>query len=1042
MNRAHELDYDALALTDRESLAGIVRAHVAAKERELPFVVGAEVRVDVSANGTGVPKPEDDADLVLLATNRAAYGRLCRLLSRGRRRAKKGDCILRRADIGDLAEGLIALTLPDEATLQPQSTEDDLDHTARHLADWKEIFDDRLALAAFLFEGPDNRARRRRLDRLSHMTDLPLVATGAVEAHTTARRPLRDVLAAIRHCVAVDELGRHLPAHGVAALRSRAELARVYRPEEMESAAVMASRCRFSLDELRYEYPDEVQGRDLRLLVADGEHERWPDGVPAKVRSMIDHELALIAELSYENYFLTVYDLVRFARSRGILCQGRGSAANSVVCYALGITSVDPTQIDLLFERFVSKERDEPPDIDVDFEHERREEVLQYVYEKYGRDRAALAATVITYRAKSAIRDVGKALGTSLDQVDRLAATVSGWDRLEPQTDKLTEAGLDATDPRLGMALALASELQGFPRHLSQHVGGMVMTQGRLDEIVPIENAAMDDRTVIQWDKDDLEAVGLMKVDCLGLGTLTAIRKSFELIETLRGERLELATVPIEDPAVYTMACRADTVGVFQIESRAQMSMLPRLKPQEFYDLVIEVAIVRPGPIQGGMVHPYLRRRAGEEKVTYPSPEVKDVLRKTEGIPIFQEQVMKLAVVAAGFTPGEADRLRRAMGGWRRPGIIDEFHAKFRAGMKKNGYADDFAEAVFNQVRGFGEYGFPESHAASFALLAYVSMWLKRYEPAAFAAALLNSQPLGFYMPAQLVMDARKHGVEVRPVDVTRSNVDCTLEVDEVSPERLRVVVSRPDIDPDLAPELYGVGGPALRLGLRMVKGLSRDGARRLAEARGKREFLSVEDCVRRARLGRKDAVALAEAGAFRGLTEHRRQATWTAATRREDTPLIPVEELREDMPSLPTPNLGERVWADYDRCGLSLEAHPVSLARDGLNQEDVVPADALAQAPPNQLIRVAGLVICRQRPQTASGILFMTLEDETGHANLIVRRREQEAFRAPLLYGELLLVEGTIERAAGVTHVMVKAAHDRSRLLLAPLPRQSRNFH
>ncbi|MFQ5959016.1 MAG: error-prone DNA polymerase, partial [Alphaproteobacteria bacterium] len=767
---AAALGLSAIAITDRNTLAGVVRAHVAARESGVRLVVGA--RLDFACGSS----------VLCFPTDRAAYGRLSRLLTLGKRRAAKGACHLTRDDLYAHGEGQIVVALaPARADVSLVS-----DPTfARRLEALAWHFGDRCYLAAqHLYRGDDAR-RIAQLAGLASRVRVPLVATNDVHAHSPERRPLQDVLTCIRERCTIAEAGLRLAANAERHLKPGCEMARLFAGHEdaVQRTLEVAERCAFSLDALRYEYPDEVVPAGetpqswLVKLTERGARERYPNGVPEKVRAQLDHELALIDALSYAPYFLTVDDIVRFARARGILCQGRGSAANSAVCYCLGVTAVDPSRTDLLFERFVSAERDEPPDIDVDFEHERREEVIQYIYGKYGRDRAALAATTITYRGKSAIRDVGKALGLSEDAVGALAGTLAGRYGQDAFCDEdLRGLGLDPGDATLARAVALARALTGFPRHLSQHVGGFVISRGPLSELVPIENAAMEERTVIEWNKDDLDALGLLKIDVLGLGMLTCIRKAFALLDRHHGRRLDLATVPAEDPATYDMLCRADSIGVFQVESRAQMSMLPRLKPRSFYDLVIEVAIVRPGPIQGDMVHPYLRRRAGEEAVEYPSPELEKVLGKTLGVPLFQEQAMRIAVVAAGFTPGEADALRRAMAAWRRPGLIDGFRDKLIGGMVANGYARGFAERCFNQILGFGEYGFPESHAASFALLVYVSAWLKRHYPAAFACALLNSQPMGFYAPAQIVRDAREHGVAVRAADVNASGWDCTLE--------------------------------------------------------------------------------------------------------------------------------------------------------------------------------------------------------------------------------------------------------------------------
>ncbi len=785
VRQAAELRYRALAVTDRNGLAGVVRAHIAAKEAGLPLVIGAEIT------------PSDAPPVVLWATNQASYGRLCRLITRGRRQAPKGECALTLNDIAEFSQGLIAgvaeaqgarregrelVRCPLSVVRSKKAT--DNGRRTTDILTYREIFGERCYLLAELVRGADDRGRLAELQRISREVGIPLVAAGDVHYHVPGRMVLHDVLTAIRHGTTVaaaegtllfPNAERHLrPVEEIRALFADA-------PDALARTIEIAERCTFSLDELRYEYPTELapEGQTplayLTQLTWQGAAERYPGGVPEKIVKQLEYELALIGELHYESYFLTVWDLVRFARSRNILCQGRGSAANSAVCFCLGVTSVDPATSDLLFERFLSRERNEAPDIDVDFEHERREEVLQYVYEKYGRERAGLAATVITYCSRSAIRDVGKALGLSLDRVDALAKHVEGYTHEPKLTRRCREVGVDPASDLGRRLIYCVNEIIGFPRHLSQHVGGMVMTEGPLCEMVPIENAAMEDRTVIEWDKDDLDELGILKVDCLCLGMLTAIHKCFDLVREHHGRELTLATIPADDAAVYDMICRADTIGVFQIESRAQMSMLPRLRPRCYYDLVIEVAIVRPGPIQGNMVHPYLRRRAGEEPETYPNDAIRKVLEKTLGVPIFQEQAMRLAVVAAGFTPGEADQLRRAMAAWRRPGLIEQFRQKLLAGMRANNLPEKFAQRIYQQIEGFGEYGFPESHAASFALLVYASAWLKHYYPGAFAAAIINSQPMGFYQPAQLVRDARDHGVAVRGVDVNWSGWDCTL---------------------------------------------------------------------------------------------------------------------------------------------------------------------------------------------------------------------------------------------------------------------------
>jgi error-prone DNA polymerase len=798
VGQAARLGYRALAITDECSLAGIVRAHMAAKAAGLKILVGAEFQLT------------DGPMLVMLAQDREGYGNLSDLITRGRRSQAKGTYRLGREDFASGLPGCLALYVPGQAI------------ELQDALFVREVFADRAWIAAELHCGPDDRSRLAELAELSRRSRLPLAAAGNVHMHVRGRRRLQDTLTAIRLGVSVTRVGYDRHPNGERHLRSPGSLARTYPRELLAETVAIAQRCTFSLDCLRYEYPEELvppglsPAQHLRQLTEKGLTKRFPEGCPEKVRTLVTHELSLIAELRYEAYFLTVHELVDFARSRTILCQGRGSAANSAVCYALGITEVDPARMSMLFERFVSRERNEPPDIDVDFEHERREEIIQHIYDKYGRGRAALAATVITYRLKSALRDVGKALGLTPEQVDRLSRTIAWWSRQKDLPARLREAGLDPGNPLIGRAIRLTGMLIGFPRHLSQHVGGFVISRGPLSRLVPIENAAMRDRTVIQWDKDDLDAMGLLKVDVLALGMLTAIRRALDLAGNFRSIPMRMQDIPAEDPAVYEMIRRADTVGVFQIESRAQMSMLPRLRPENFYDLVIEIAIVRPGPIQGDMVHPYLKRRQSPDLVQYPSDEVKAVLERTLGVPIFQEQVMQLAVVAAGFTPGEADQLRRSMAAWRRRGGLEPFEKRLKEGMKARGYSEEFADRIYRQILGFGEYGFPESHSVSFALLAYVSAWLKHHEPAAFLAALLNSQPMGFYAPSQLTQDARRHGVEVRPADVLHSEWDCTLE--------------------------RGMAGePVVRLGLRMVGSLSRAGASRLLAARARDAFDSFE---------------------------------------------------------------------------------------------------------------------------------------------------------------------------------------------------------
>ncbi|MEM1186701.1 MAG: error-prone DNA polymerase [Planctomycetota bacterium] len=1007
VKRSAELGYHALAITDRNSLAGVVRAHVAAKEAGIRLIIGAELQL------------EDAPTTVVWATDRSSYGRLCRLLTLGRRRAEKGSCSLLWRDLAEHAEGLLAGAIFDAG----DSTSLD--------GRFRGAFGDRGYLLVDLQRDGEDQPRLAAADKQADRLGIPLVACGDVHYHTADRQPLHDILTAIRHGITVEEAdGQNLFSNGQRHLRSRSDLAQLFRdyPDAIERTVEIADRCQFSLDELRYEYPDELSpdGRTplewLHELTWEGVRGRYPEGVPEKVAGMLRHELTLIEKLRYEAYFLTVWDLVRFARSKGILCQGRGSAANSAVCYCLGVTSVDPAKSELLFERFISEERGEPPDIDVDFEHERREEVLQYLYSKYGRERAGLAATVISYQMRSAIRDAGKALGLSLDRVDALSKQVDGWSRDPKIAERFAEAGVDPRSPVGKRLLWTVDQLIGFPRHLSQHVGGMVMTRGPLCEMVPIENAAMADRTIVQWDKDDLEALGILKVDCLALGMLTAIRKCFDLIERHTGKRWDLATLPPEDPDVYDMICRADTLGVFQIESRAQMSMLPRLRPRCYYDLVIEVAIVRPGPIQGDMVHPYLKRRNGEESETYPNAAIEAVLKRTLGVPIFQEQAMKLAEVAAGFTPGEADQLRRAMAAWRSPGKIEHYRQKLLDGMRANGLEEEFAERCYRQLQGFGEYGFPESHAASFALLVYASCWLKHHQPAAFCAAMLNSQPLGFYSPSQLVRDAKEHGVEVLPVDVNNSDVDCTLEEMESS--------------------------FAVRLGLRMIRGLRAEPAYRIAEEQQRKRFSSPDDLRRRCSLDRRSLSVLAEADAYGSLSLSRRQAVWHALGQESaeaDHPLF--DDLLDEEPSLdllPTATADEEVYEDYQALGLSLKNHPIAFHRESLNGMGVVTAESLQTRRQGERLAVVGVVLLRQRPGTAKGITFATLEDETGSTNLIIYPDTWEKHYRVAKRHQAWIVRGMLQHAEGVIHLLahkieaMQSSSQETELVRHP----SRDFH
>jgi error-prone DNA polymerase len=1041
VERAHALGYEAIAITDRATLAGIVRAHGTARQAGIKLIIGAHL------------EPIDAMPLVVWVASHVGYSQLCRLLTRGYA-AAAGDaagaahatganaCRLSLADIAAHAEGLLAGVPLAAIAAAGMRDAGGLSDANEAILQWREVFDDRLvALAEVALEG-DDEERLRWYSAVGRQTRVPLVAAGDVRYHERSRLPLFDALTAIRHGCTVEEVRGRLLSNGERHLHDRRKIASRFAAVAgaVERSVEIARQCTFSLAELRYEYPDAnvPEGRTPAAHLADlawrGAAKRYANGIPEKVRSLIEHELALVAELGYEAYFLTVFDIVRFARRRGILCQGRGSAANSAICYCLGITSVDPARMDVLFERFISRERCEAPDIDIDFEHDRREEVIQYVYETYGRSRAAMTAEVISYRLRSAVRDLAKSLGLSLDRVDKIASVLDVGDGVEQLPRRLAEAGLDPADDTSTRLTTLVGQLVGFPRHLGQHVGGMVMTRassgglrGDLCDLVPIQSAAMDGRTVIQWDKNDLDELGILKVDCLALGMLSCIRRAFDLIESAGGPQLTLATVPAEDPAVYEMISRADTVGVFQIESRAQMSMLPRLKPACFYDLVIEVAIVRPGPIQGDMVHPYLRRRAGEELVTYPNEAIREVLEKTLGVPLFQEQAMRLAVVAAGFTPGEADQLRRAMGAWRRPGVIDEFHRKLVDGMLCRGLSQQFAEQVFQQIRGFGEYGFPESHAASFALLVYVSAWLKRHHPAAFTAALLGSQPMGFYAPAQLVRDAKEHGVRVLPVDVNASGWHARLEVDGKSGKR------RPE--------------PAVRLGLEQVYGLGEAAGRRIEEARRAGPFRLPHELARRAQLDRESLLHLARAGTLESLGLDRRRAVWEAMRcldRPESQPLLQglqdddEDDDEDDALVLPAMTRQDEVIADYRTAGLSLRSHPLHFERNDLAERGVVTAADAGVSPEGRRVQVAGIVLTKQRPATAGGMIFLTIEDETGAANIVVRPDVWQAADHAVRRAAVLVVYGRIQRRGQVVHILATSLES---LALATLPRMSRDF-
>ncbi|MFZ2868833.1 error-prone DNA polymerase [Zavarzinia sp.] len=1036
---AKALGLAGIGIADRNSVAGVVRAHVAAKEAGFRLAVGARL---VFCDGT--------PDILAYPSDRAAWGRLTRLISLGKRRARKGECHLGLDDLAGFAEGQNLILCP------PARVE------AAALAPVLRRFSGQIRLGAGLTYRGDDHRRLARLRRLGASCGVPLIAMNDVLYHNPARRPLADVMTCIREHVTIDGAGRRLDANAERHLKSPAEMARLFAtaPEAVAETGRFLDLCRFSLDELSYDYPDEVLAgypdaqSALAALTATGARRRFPAGVPGEVRVAIEHELSLIGKLNYAPYFLTVYDISRFAKERGILAQGRGSAANSVVCYCLGVTEVNPREVDLLFERFVSEERKEPPDIDVDFEHERREEVIQYIYARYGRERAGLAATVISYRGRSAIREVGKVFGLSEDVTGRLSGSIWGWSSKGLSDEAAARAGVDPRDPRLAQALDLARELIGFPRHLSQHVGGFVITKSRLDEIVPIENAAMQDRTLIEWDKDDLDALRILKVDVLALGMLTCIRKALHLLRDHYGMAAELSAIPRNEAAVYDMLCRADSTGVFQVESRAQMTMLPRLKPRTYYDLVIEVAIVRPGPIQGGMVHPYLRRRGGQEAVDYPSPspehgepvELRRVLEKTCGVPLFQEQAMRIAIVAAKFTPSEADRLRRAMATFRRVGTIHLYRDKLVEGMAGRGYPRDFAERCFSQIEGFGDYGFPESHAASFALLVYLSSWIKCRYPDVFCAALLNSQPMGFYAPAQLVRDAQDHGVEVRPVDINASHFDAVLE---------------PDGQGRLHPRHRAMAGEirtahALRLGFRQIDGFRADDAAVIVARRGA-GYDSVRDLWLRSGLAPAVLERLALADGFRSLGLDRRDALWAVrglrrAGDKEDLPLFRHAATMAVEPDAHLPPLapGQQVIEDYRRLHLSLKAHPVSFLREKLNALDVTRNGRLADMRDGRRLNVSGLVLVRQRPGTASGVIFMTLEDETGIANIVVWPKVFEIYRPIVMGARFVTVSGRLQSAENVIHVIAERIDDQSPLLdalarsrqAADVMPKGRNFH
>ncbi|MFM0259580.1 error-prone DNA polymerase [Paraburkholderia sediminicola] len=1015
--RAEQLGYSALAVTDECSLAGVVRAHVAAKQAKLSFIVGSYFRL---VNADGSPA----FGLILLARNREGYGNLSELITLARTRAPKGEYRLTPQDLSRPdRENRHLRGLPDcLAILVPDfpAKEDVLATQVEWLDD---TFTGRAWVGLVLHQRAMDDIHRGSVEFVARNQDVPVVALGNVVMHVRSRKPLQDTMTAIRVRRPVHECGYDLTQNAEQHLRSRLRLANLYPDDALAATVDIAGRCTFSLDELRYEYPDELvpagftPAAYLRQETYIGAQRRFPSGIPHKVQEQIEHELELIAELQYEPYFLTVYDIVRFARSQSILCQGRGSAANSAVCYCLGVTEVDPARGNMLFERFISKERGEPPDIDVDFEHQRREEVIQYIYRKYGRDRAAIAAAVSTYRPRGALRETGKALGVDPQIVDVVAKSHHWFDTSQDLLARFRESGLDPEKPLIQAWAKLASQLLGFPRHLSQHSGGFVISRGKLTRLVPVENAAMEDRSVIEWDKDDLEALGLLKIDVLALGMLSAIRRTLDIVSEQHGERFEMQDIPAEDPQTYEMISVADTVGVFQIESRAQMSMLPRMQPRTFYDLVIEVAIVRPGPIQGGAVHPYLQRRQGFEPVSYPSDALKTALGRTLGVPIFQEQVMQVAILAAGFTAGEADQLRRAMAAWKRKGGLEKYYDRIVHGMQERGYDLAFAESIFEQIKGFGEYGFPESHAASFALLVYASSWLKFHEPEAFLAAMLNSQPMGFYSPSQLVQDAQRHGVKVLPVDVTISGWDSALV------------------------NLPGAGRPAVRLGMSLLRGMKDGAAERIENARAVRPFESVNDLARRAQLDRKDLHVLADANALAPLAGNRREALWQSVAAVPDKDMLAAASVQDETPALGAPTEANDIVADYRSVGLTLGRHPLELLRPQLLANRLMPASTLRTYRDGRLARGCGLVTVRQRPGTAKGVMFVTLEDETGNVNVIVWPSLLEKQRQEALGASLLAVYGTWQCQGEVRHLVAQRLVDMSHLL-GTLVTSTRNFH
>ena len=1044
VERAHALGYKALAITDECSVAGVVRAHVEAKKHGLQLLPGAEFWVQA----------EPCFRLVVLPHNASGWGNLCEFITAAR---QAGDVLQKgsyRVAVGETDFSLLAHC---ELIICPMPDAINSEALCARICCRSGIFGSHfwphMWLAVELLQGLDDALRLQQLQDVARHTGIRLVAAGAVCMHVRSRKPLHDVLTAIGLGKTVHNCGFALQPNAEAHLRHRMRLAALYPPELLAATLDIAARCRFSLDEIRdlYRYPlgdiaatQESPAQCLRRLTAEGAAGRYPGGVPATIQTQLAYELALIVELQYEMYFITVHDIVRFARAERILCQGRGSAANSSVCYCLGITAVNPAESSTLFERFISRERREPPDIDVDFEHQRREEVIQYIYKKYGHDRAAIAATVTCYRPRSALRDVGKALGVASELIEQFAKEHFWFDGSGIIESKLREAGLQSQAGPVLQWLDLTTQLLGFPRHLGQHVGGFVLTQGKLTRLVPVQPATMEARRIIQWDKDDLDAMGLLKVDVLALGMLSAIRRCLQLVNQTRGGQLEMHQIPGADVATYDMICRADTVGVFQIESRAQMSMLPRLKPRCYYDLVVEVAIVRPGPIQGGMVHPYLRRRAHPEEEVYPNEELRAALGRTLGIPIFQEQVMQIAMIAAKFSADEADDLRRSMAAWKRKGGVDRFHDRLVGTMVARGYEAEFSERIFSQIKGFGEYGFPESHAASFAKLVYVSCWLNCHEPACFFAALVNSQPMGFYSPSQLMQDVRNHGVDVRAIDVTQSAWDCTLEAAGHRGEGPSTGEKR------LAHSGIHPNQPAVRLGLRLVSGLSEMAVDRILAARAQAAFTSVEDLCLRAQLGTLDVNALAAADALAALAGHRRQQVWQAAAIKPQPLLlkaVPTIETPLDLPDTPE---GENILFDYRATGLTLRRHPLALLRPRLAQQGLLSADDLNALPDGEEVAACGIVTLRQQPQTAKGTIFITIEDETGPVNVIVWKSLRETQRAEVMHARLLAVHGVWQRSeesgtapgyGAVRNLVARRLEDLTPLL-GRLGTTSRDFH